>query len=98
MNVLLTVLQGINLLFTVVIPDIAIALHIKSLFDLNPDFTVNVTTLSGDAITADNMLIANVNVWREKVGLLPLLFPTPTLVVVPGDAPAPPIVLPTQNT
>lgn len=75
MPVLLSILQGVNLLFTVVIPDIATALHIKSVFDLNPDFSANVTTLSGDALTADDTVIEKVNVWREAHGLPALTFP-----------------------
>lgn len=73
--VLLEVLQGINLLFTVIIPDIATALHIKSLFELNPDFTANVTSLSGDALTADDAVISKVNAWRAKNGLPALRLP-----------------------
>lgn len=69
---LLTVLQGVNLLFTVIIPDIATALHIKSLFDLKPDFQANVTSLTGDAISADEAVISEVNAWRAKNGLAPL--------------------------
>jgi hypothetical protein len=75
MGALVTVLQGVNLLFTVIIPDIATALHIKSLFDLKPDFTANVTTLSGDAIAADDAVIAKVNDWRAAHGLPALSIP-----------------------
>lgn len=75
MPVLLEVLQGINLLFTVIIPDIATALHIKSLFELNPDFTANVTSLSGDALVSDDAVISQVNAWRARNGLPELKFP-----------------------
>lgn len=75
---LLAVSYGLNLLFTVIIPDVQAALHIKSVFDLNPDFTVNVTTLTGDAITADDTVLDTVNAWRVKNGLSPLSLPPST--------------------
>ena len=85
MGALVTILQAGQLIVSFIVPAIETALHIKSLFELNPDFTVNVTNLAGEAITADQATIDAVNAWRKTVNLAPLVFPTST---PPAAAPA----------
>lgn len=72
MLAVIQILQGINLIASFIVPTIQDAMKIKSLFTLNPDYTVNVVNLSGAAITADDATIANVDAWRAKHGLPPV--------------------------
>jgi hypothetical protein len=76
MGALVTILQLGQMLVSFIVPTVEAALKIKSHFELSPDYTVNVTNLSGDAISSDDATIANVNAWRASVGLPPLTFPT----------------------
>lgn len=77
MGALVSILQAGNLLVSFIVPAIETALKIKSHFELDPSYTVNVTNLSGDAIDSDAATIAAVNDWRAGVGIPPLVFPAP---------------------
>jgi hypothetical protein len=72
MPVLVQVLQALNLIAAFIVPTEELALKIKSHFELDPTFTVNVTTLEGDALAADQATMDTVNAWRASVGLTPL--------------------------
>lgn len=52
-------------------PSIEAAIRIRSLFELDPDFTVNVYSLTGSALTANDKVFAEVNEWRASKGLPP---------------------------
>jgi hypothetical protein len=72
MGVLVSILQAANLLAAFIVPTEELALKIKSHFELDPTFTVNVTTLEGDALASDQATMDSVNAWRSSVGLTPL--------------------------
>lgn len=77
MGALVTILQAGSLIVSFIAPTVEAALKIKSLFELSPDFTVSVTDLAGQAISADEQTIAVINAWRAKQTppLPPLVFP-----------------------
>ncbi len=85
MGALVTILQAGQLLVTFLVPAIDVALKIKSHFELDPNYSVNITNLSGDAITADEATITDVNAWRKSVGLVPLPLPTPLPPAAAGN-------------
>lgn len=85
MGVLLSILQAGNLLVSFIVPTLTIAMQIKSIFELDPSYSVNVTNLAGDAIAADQGTIDDVNAWRKSVGLGPLPSPTPLPPMVAGN-------------
>lgn len=77
MGTLVSILKAGSLLVSFIVPTLEVALQIKSHFELDPIYAVNITNLAGDAIAADNDTIAAVNVWRQSVGLDPLPLPSP---------------------
>lgn len=83
MGALVSILKAGAVIVSFIVPAIETALQIKSHFELDPNYTVNVTNLSGDAIAADEGTIAAVNAWRKSVGLAPLPLPTPLPSAVP---------------
>jgi hypothetical protein len=72
MGYLVKLLQAANLIAAFIVPTEQLALQIKSHFELDPAFSVNVTTLEGDALNSDELTMAAVNAWRQSVGLQPL--------------------------
>lgn len=66
------IFQGGNLIGMLIVQGISAALKLKSLFELSPDFDVNVSELSAKAISADEATMSDVNEWRLSVGLQPL--------------------------
>ena len=66
------IFQGGNLVGVLVVQGIMAAMKLKSLFELSPDFDVNVQELSEKAISADESTMSEVNEWRLSVGLQPL--------------------------
>jgi hypothetical protein len=77
MGTFVSIMQAGNLLVTFLVATEQLALKIKSHFELDPDFTVNITTLTGDAVKSNDGTIADVNAWRQSVGLAPLASSTP---------------------
>lgn len=69
MNVLVQVLQASNLLFAVLAPSVEVALKIQHLFQLDPDFQVNLTTLTGEAIKADDETTKLIAEWKARHNL-----------------------------
>jgi hypothetical protein len=70
---LLMILQGAELLGTLVVQGLELALKIKAIFKLPSDeFTVNIKHLADEAILTDEATMALVQAWREKNGLPPL--------------------------
>jgi hypothetical protein len=72
MGYVVSILQGLNLLVSFIVPTLTLAHQIKSHFELDPDFSVNIKTLSGAAVAEDDATIDEVNAWRASVGLKPL--------------------------
>lgn len=81
MGSIVVILQLAGLVIPMIVPTVEAAFKIKSLFELDPDAKVNIITLTGEAIRADDATIAAVNVWRAKNGLPPY---------VPSPLPEPP--------
>jgi hypothetical protein len=69
MNVLVQILKGGNLLLALSPVAIELALKIKHLFAPQPDITVNITSLAGEAITADDDTIQLVADWKKQHNL-----------------------------
>ncbi len=69
MNVILKIFQLGNLLAVLLLPTLELALKIKQLFSLDPDFQVNITNLAGEALAADDATDAAIAAWRKRVGL-----------------------------
>lgn len=70
-QVLVQILQLGQVIGEFVVIGEQLALKIKSHFELDPNFTVNLQRLSGDAYTADQATIEELNAWRQSVGLKP---------------------------
>ncbi len=69
MGVLVSVLQLGNLLLAFLAPSLELALKIKHLFELDPDFRVNLTKLTGEAIAADDETLRIIAEWKKARGL-----------------------------
>jgi hypothetical protein len=69
MNVLVRILQGGNLFLAFLAPTLELAMRIKHLWELDPDFKVNLTQLTGEAIAADDATLAAIAAWKKKNGL-----------------------------
>jgi len=69
MNVLVYILKAGELALQLGPLAAELAAKLKSLFSLAPDITVNITTLEGEAIDADDATIAAVADWKQKHGL-----------------------------
>ena len=69
MNVIASITAAGSLINTFIIPGIDLALKIKHLLELDPDITVNITNLSGEAISADEQTLAAIAAWKQQRGL-----------------------------
>lgn len=68
-----TIFQGIQLLGTIVIPDIVTALKIKHTMEsLGPEFKVNVQSLTDATEQANQDTLDKVNTWLTANGFDPL--------------------------
>jgi hypothetical protein len=63
------ILSGGNLILAFLAPALDFALKIKHLLELDPDVKVNVTNLSGAAITADDATIQAIAAWKKRHGI-----------------------------
>lgn len=91
MGILLTISQVGNLITSFLVPSIEAAIRIRSLFDLDPSYTVNMYSLTGSALTADDAVLAAVNQWRVSKGLPPYADEIPPLAT--GTAIAMPVMI-----
>lgn len=91
MGFLLSLSRAGALITSFLLPSLEAALRIKSLFELDPDYTVNLYTLTGAALTADDQTLAIINAWRASKGLEPLPAEIPPLT--PGTAIAMPVMI-----
>ena len=66
------IFQGGNLVGMLAVQGIMAAMRLKSLFELSPDFDVNVQELSDKAISADEATMSEANNYRVQIGLQPL--------------------------
>lgn len=70
MNVILQVLKAGNLILTVEPIALEVAHKLKELFGgLDPDITVNITNLEGEAMDADDQTVQLVADWKKQHGL-----------------------------
>ena len=73
MNLMVTILQGTQLLGVITNIGLDLALKIKGLFgSLGNDITVNIHTADATAVNANNETITLVNEWLSSKGLPPL--------------------------
>lgn len=72
MNFLLKIMQGTALVGTILAATAEIAARLKTQLELDPDFSVNVISLTTEAIKVDDDTMAVINTWREAKGLGPL--------------------------
>jgi hypothetical protein len=84
MGVMVSILQAGQLLVAFLVSSVELALKIKSHFELDPAFTVNVSTLEGDALSSDQATMDSVNTWRTSVGLTPLVPSAPPPMAAGG--------------
>lgn len=90
MNVLVTILQAGQLLGVIANVGMDIALKIKGLFSvLGNDITVNIHTIDGNAVTANNETIAISNAWLVENGFPPVDVAPTTLLETPAPSPDP---------
>lgn len=81
-----------SLVTSFLVPSIQAALQIKSLFSLDPSFDVNLYSLTGKALAADDQTLQVINDWRTSKGLPAL--PGETIPpMVSGTAVAMPIMV-----
>lgn len=73
MNVILLISQLGQLALTLGPLAVGVAMKIKSLLEVDPDFTVAIKNADGTAFTADDATMAEVNAWRASKGLPPLV-------------------------
>lgn len=72
-NVIMTIMQGSNLLLQLAPVAIGLAASIKRDLSLgSSDLTVNITTLAGTAIAEDDATLADINSWRSTNGFPPI--------------------------
>lgn len=69
---LVTIMEGAQLIGLIITEGEALALKIKSHFELDPNITASITTLTGNAVTSDDATMDEINAWRTSVGLAPL--------------------------
>lgn len=69
MNVILQILKAGNLALTLEPLALELAVKLKALFHLQPDISVNITTLAGEAVSADDEAAADVAEWKKTHGL-----------------------------
>jgi hypothetical protein len=69
MNVLMQILKGGELALELGPIAVELAQKLKGLFSLSPDISVNLTTLEGEAISADDEALADISAWQKKHGL-----------------------------
>lgn len=81
-GVILSILNIGQLVLTLEPLAVDAAMKLKALLELNPNIQVNVTNLSGDAITADDATIAAVQTWQKQNNL-------PTTPAAPAAPAAP---------
>ena len=67
--VIVKILQGLELVAVFLINGVQLAMQIKSHFELDPNFTVSVENLTGDAVSVDDATMDEINAWRQGVGL-----------------------------
>lgn len=68
-QVIVQIFKGVQLALQLE-PMLAEAAHkLKALFSLSPDISVNITSLSGEAFTADDQTTALVDAWKKQHGL-----------------------------
>lgn len=83
-KLILTILQGTQLLGVITNVGLDLALKIKALFSsLGNDITVNIHSIDATAVAANNDTIALVNEWLASKGL-PLVAVNPTTLPPPA--------------
>ena len=75
MNVLVKIIQAGQLIGLLAGIGLELALKVKSLLELEPDVSVNIERLTGEAVEADERTMDRVNAWRAARGLPPLAKP-----------------------
>ena len=78
MGILLTILQGLNLATTEIIPIGELVAKLKSIFALNPNAQVSIQNLAADAIQADDDTLTLVAQWQKDHGLPVTVTPPPS--------------------
>ena len=93
-GLLVTILQGTNLLGVLTNVGLELALKIKALFSsLGNDITVNIHQVSATTVEANNDTITAVNEWLVANGRDPLpLQPSPVPKVTAGPVVDPPVL------
>lgn len=72
MNWLITILQGTNLIASVLTSTAESAARIRSLYELDGDKQVSVRKLLDEALDATDETMDAINAWRASKGLVPL--------------------------
>ena len=68
MNLLLTILQGVDLVATEIGPIEDLVVHIKKYFTLNPNVTINIQALDAEALQADADTLQKIADWQKAHG------------------------------
>lgn len=69
MDILMSVANAGNLIIPAVSMGLDLALKLKSLLELNPDISVNITNLAGEAVAADDATTQTIADWKTQHNL-----------------------------
>jgi hypothetical protein len=69
MNVLAAITMAGQIIATFIVPGIDLALKVKSLLELDPSVQVNITNLTGEALSADQQTLDLIAAWKQQHSL-----------------------------